>query len=197
MSINKRISELSRKTKETDIFLSLNIDGSGISKINTGIGFFDHMLNSLATHWGIDLEVDVKGDLYVDCHHTIEDVGIVLGMVIKDALEQGNSINRFGECFMPMDEALGFCALDICGRPFIVFDCSFKNEKIGEMDTCMIEEFFRAVAYNSGITLHLKTMYGANDHHKCEALFKAFGHAMNKACKLRRDQNPLSTKGVL
>lgn len=192
-----REAEIWRKTKETDVYVKLCLDGSGKASADTGIGFFDHMLHSFAVHSGIDLEVRVKGDLQVDCHHSIEDVGIVLGQALNQALGDKNGIARFGDSFIPMDEALGFCALDVSGRPYLVFDCDFTAPSIGQYDTQMTEEFFRAFAFNGLITLHLKAEYGKNDHHKCEALFKACAHALRKAVKVEEADRILSAKGVL
>lgn len=190
-----RQASVTRETKETQISMTLNLDGSGKHDIHTGIGFFDHMLTAFAVHAGADLLVSVQGDLEVDCHHTIEDTGIVLGQAIGKALGDKSGIARYGSFFIPMDEALGFCALDISGRAFLVFSCEFTNERIGEMDTQMVEEFFRAVSYGAGITLHLKAEYGKNDHHIAEALFKAFAHAFSQAVAPK--EGTLSTKGVL
>lgn len=190
-----RTAEISRKTKETDICLSLNLDAPAKAEINTGVGFFDHMLTALAIHAGISLSVSCKGDLEVDCHHTIEDVGIVLGDALQKALGDRAGIARYGSAYIPMDEALGFCALDISGRPFLVFHALFDAPMIGSMDTQMVGEFFRAVAMRAGITLHLKLVEGANDHHKAEALFKAFAHALKAA--IAPMEGLLSTKGTL
>lgn len=165
--------EVSRKTGETDITLSINIDGSGKSNISTGVGFFDHMLNLFAKHGLFDLDVKAKGDLEIDAHHTVEDVGIVLGQAIKQALGEKKSIRRYGSSFVPMDEALVLVALDLSGRPYLVFDAELKCEKLGNMETELVEEFFRAVAFNAGITLHVKALYGSNTHHIIEAMFKA------------------------
>ncbi len=192
-----RSATVNRKTKETDISLKLNIDGNGVHNISTNIGFFDHMLTALSVHGGLDLNLTTQGDLYVDCHHTIEDTGIVLGLALKEALMEKENIKRYGTAFIPMDEALGFCSLDISSRPFLVFTCEFKNERVGDMDTEMVEEFFRAVAFNAGITLHLKCEYGSNDHHKIEAMFKAFAHALKQAMSYNDSGEILSTKGVL
>lgn len=189
-----RKTTLERKTNETDIKLTVDIDGQGNANIDTGIGFFDHMLSALAAHACMDLSLVCKGDLKVDTHHTIEDVGIVLGKALKQALGEA-PIARYGSFFVPMDEALGFCSMDICGRSYLVFDCAFDNSKIGEMDSCMVAEFFRSLSTNAGITLHLKVLYGTNDHHKCEALFKAFAHALRAAAAQR--EGTLSTKGAL
>ena len=191
-----RTSEISRNTKETQIKVSLDLDG-GDADISTGIGFFDHMLTAFAVHGGFGLRVDVHGDLEVDCHHTIEDTGIVLGKAFDKALGDKGGIKRFGSFYVPMDEALGFCALDISGRPFLVFDAAFPEERIGGYDSCMTEEFMRAFAYNSGITLHLQSPYGKNSHHMTEALYKALAHALREAVTLTGSDKPLSTKGVL
>lgn len=193
----KRTSEKYRKTKETEINLKLNLDGSGNADIDTGIGYFDHMLEAFAVHSGIDLELRAEGDLHVDSHHTVEDVGIVLGSAIKDALEDKSGIVRYGSFFCPMDEALAGCHVDISGRPFLVFEGTFQGQYCGEMETQMVEEFFRAVAMKAEITLHLKIEYGKNDHHKIEGLFKAFAHALGNAKERTGTQKTLSSKGVL
>lgn len=190
-----RTAQLARKTRETDVHVTLNLDGSGKAKIATGIGFFDHMLTALCVHAGFDLEITVRGDLEVDCHHTVEDTGIVLGQALAKALGEV-PVSRYGSAYVPMDEALGFAALDISKRPFLVFDCPFTADKIGEMDTQMVEEFMRALAYNAGITLHLRCLYGKNDHHRAEALFKALAHSLRQAVVPAGDA-VLSTKGVL
>lgn len=190
-----REANITRKTKETDITVLLKIDGGEV-KINTGIGFLDHMLTALGVHGGFGLTLEAKGDLYVDGHHTAEDVGIVLGKAFCEALGDKGGIVRYGNAFIPMDEALGFCAVDISGRPFLVFNAEFVNEKIGELDTCLIEEFMRAFAFNAGITLHLRCEYGKNDHHKAEALFKALAYALKTAVKPNSGEI-VSTKGVL
>ena len=186
---------ITRKTKETDITASLKLDGGEV-KIDTGIGFLDHMLTALGVHGGFGLTLEAKGDLYVDGHHTAEDVGIVLGKAFCEALGDKGGIVRYGSAFIPMDEALGFCAVDISGRPFLVFNAEFVNEKIGELDTCLIEEFMRAFAFNAGITLHLRCEYGKNDHHKAEALFKALAYALKTAVNPNSGEI-VSTKGVL
>lgn len=191
-----RTAEITRKTKETDIEVMLNLDGCGKVDISTGIGFFDHMLTAFAVHGKMDLTLKVNGDLYVDGHHTVEDTGIVLGTAFKQAIGDMKGIARYGTAFIPMDEALGFCCLDISNRPFLVFDADFSDDRIGEFDTCLTEEFFRAFAFNAGITLHLKSEYGKNDHHIAEALFKACAHAV-KAAKAVVGNEILSTKGVL
>ncbi|MCH5304468.1 MAG: imidazoleglycerol-phosphate dehydratase HisB [Ruminococcus sp.] len=191
-----RSANLSRKTKETDITLSLNLDGGEVS-INTGVGFFDHMLNSFAVHGGFGLEISVKGDLEVDDHHTVEDTGIVLGKAFKEALGDKSSIERFGSFYVPMDEALAFCSLDISGRPFMVFDAEFPQEKCGDYTSALTVEFMRAFAYNAGVTLHIKSEYGYNSHHIIEAIYKAVAHALKIAVKKNDTGVPLSTKGVL
>ncbi len=192
-----RTAEITRKTKETDISVKLDLDGGAHADISTGIGFLDHMLTALAVHGGFSLEVSAKGDLYVDGHHTAEDVGIVLGMAFKEALGDKSGIMRFGSAFVPMDESLAFCALDISARPFLVFNAQFTNERVGEFDTCLTEEFMRSFAFNAGITLHLRCEYGSNDHHKIEALFKALAYALKTAVKRNTDGSVVSTKGVL
>ena len=192
-----RTAELSRKTKETDINVFVNLDGEGKVSVDTGIGFFDHMLTALGVHSGIDMQINVTGDLQVDGHHTVEDTGIVLGQAVSKALGDKSGIARYGSSYIPMDEALGFCSLDISGRPFLVFNAEFHDEKIGEFDTCLAEEFFRAFAFNSGITLHISEVYGNNDHHICEAMFKAAAHAFKIAISDNESGKVLSTKGVL
>lgn len=192
-----RTSEITRKTKETDIKIKLNIDGSGTPVIDTGIGFFDHMLTALCVHGGFDMEISCKGDLNVDGHHSVEDVGIALGKAFAEALGDKSGITRYGSAFIPMDEALGFCALDISARPFLVFNAEFTNEKIGDYDSCLTEEFMRAFAFNAGITLHLKSEYGKNDHHITEALFKALAYALRTAVKKNESGKAVSTKGTL
>lgn len=192
-----RTSEITRKTKETDIKIKLNIDGSGTPVIDTGIGFFDHMLTALCVHGGFDMEISCKGDLNVDGHHSVEDVGIALGKAFGEALGDKSGITRYGSAFIPMDEALGFCALDISARPFLVFNAEFTNEKIGDYDSCLTEEFMRAFAFNAGITLHLKSEYGKNDHHITEALFKALAYALRTAVKENESGKAVSTKGTL
>lgn len=193
-----RTAEISRKTFETDISIQLNLDGTGKNNIHTGIGFFDHMLTHVSKHGFIDLELEAKGDLYVDCHHTIEDVGIVLGKAISKALGEKKGIKRYGSFILPMEEALVLCALDISGRPYLGFDAKFQSEKIGEMDTQMIEEFFRALCLHAGFNLHIKVLAGKNDHHIAEAIFKAFGKAFDIAVSYdKRIEGVLSTKGML
>ena len=192
-----RTAEIKRKTKETDITVKLALDGSGTPDIDTGIGFFDHMLTALCVHGGFDMTVKCKGDLNVDGHHSVEDVGIALGMAFAEALGDKSGIMRYGSAFIPMDEALGFCAVDISARPFLVLNAAFTNERIGEYETCLTEEFMRAFAFNAGITLHLREEYGKNDHHITEALFKALAHALKQAVARNSTGAALSTKGTL
>lgn len=191
-----RTATVSRKTRETDINLTLNLDGTGKNSIETGIGFFDHMLTALAVHSGMDFSLSAVGDLFVDSHHTVEDTGIVIGKAFAEAVGQKIGIARYGSAYIPMDEALGFCAVDISGRPFLVFNAEFSDDRIGDFDTCLAEEFFRAFAFNAGITMHINLLYGKNDHHKCEAIFKAAAHALKQAAELKNG-DVLSTKGVL
>lgn len=192
-----RIGTIERNTKETQISVTVMLDGKGESQITTGIGFFDHMLTALSRHSGISMNIQCKGDLQVDAHHSVEDTGIVLGQALAQALGDKSGIARYGSAYIPMDEALSFCALDLSNRPYLVFQGSFTNDMIGSYDACLTEEFFRAVAVNAGMTLHLNMVYGANDHHKCEALFKAFAHALKAAVKENTDGTVLSTKGAL
>lgn len=191
-----REATITRSTRETDITAKLNLDGSGICKIDTGIGFFDHMLTALTVHGGMDLELKAMGDLHVDGHHTVEDTGIVLGTAFREALKTSGGIARYGSAFVPMDESLAFASLDISNRPYLVFDCEYSDDRTGTFDNCLTEEFFRAFAFNAGITLHIKLMYGSNDHHKIEAIFKAVAHAL-KAAKAVTGGEVLSTKGVI
>ena len=184
-----------RKTRETEVSVEVTIDGKGIADISTGIGFFDHMLTALSVHSGISMNIKCQGDLYVDGHHTVEDTGIVLGQALAQALGDKSGIVRYGSAYIPMDEALGFCSLDISNRPFLVFNGEFTNQMIGEYDTCLTEEFFRAFAVNAGITLHVNMVYGKNDHHKCESVFKAVAHALKMAVKETGSGKTLSTKG--
>lgn len=187
-----------RKTKETDIKVTINLDGEGTCNIDTGIGFFDHMLNLMAVHGRLDLDLSAVGDLQVDCHHTVEDTGITLGSCIKAVLGDKLGIKRYGTAYTPMDEALAFVSLDISGRPYLVFDAEFTVDKVGDLDTEMVEEFFRALAFNAGITLHIKVMYGKNNHHKIEAIFKAFGRALKEAVTIDENiRGVMSTKGML
>ena len=194
-----RTAEIKRTTGETDIFVKIDIDGEGKSDINTGIGFFDHMLTALSKHSGMDLEIKCKGDLYVDAHHSVEDVGIALGQAFAQAMGDKKGIVRYGSARCPLDEALGDAVIDISGRPFIVFDCEFAADKCGEMDTQLFEEFFRSFAFNAGITLHISSPYGVNDHHKAEAMFKSLARAIRMAASIdtRFKDQVISTKGVL
>ena len=191
-----REASVTRNTRETKITVTVRLDGKGESDIATGIGFFDHMLTALSKHSGISMAIKADGDLYVDGHHTVEDTGIVLGQALNEALGDKSGIARYGSAYIPMDEALSFCALDLSNRPFLVFRGEFTNQMIGQYDACLTEEFFRALAVNAGITLHLDMCYGKNDHHKCEALFKAFAHALKTAVQ-ETDGTTLSTKGAL
>ena len=190
-----RSAEVKRKTEETEIAISLNLDGGAV-KVDTGIGFFDHMLTAFGVHGGFGLTVQVSGDLHVDGHHTVEDTGIVLGKAFHQALSDKGGIARFGSFYVPMDEALAFAAVDISGRPYLVFDAEFREGRIGAFDTGLCEEFFRAFAFNSGMTLHLRTLSGKNAHHKIEALFKAAAHALGDAVK-PKGSGALSTKGAI
>lgn len=194
-----RTSEIKRKTGETDIEVSLNLDGAGKSSVDTGIGFFDHMLTALAKHSGMDLDITCKGDLYVDGHHSVEDVGIALGKAFCEALGDKVGIVRFGSARCPLDEALGDAVVDISGRAYLVYECKFAQDKIGELDTQLVEEFFRAFVSNAGITLHIKCLYGVNDHHKAEAMFKSCARAIRQAVSIdpRFSDQISSTKGVL
>lgn len=193
-----RESDIARKTGETDIRIKLNLDGTGKALVNTGIGFFNHMLDSFARHGLFDLEVSVDGDLDVDTHHTIEDTGIVLGQAIKEAAGDKKGIKRFGECILPMDESLVLCALDLSGRPYLMYNLEFSVPKVGDFDTEMVHEFFYAVSYSAGINLHLKMLDGVNNHHIIEASFKAFAKALDRALEYdERIAGVLSTKGSL
>lgn len=194
----ERIAQIQRKTKETDIQVKLNLDGSGNSVINTGIGFFNHMLEGFSKHGFFDLNLNCEGDLAVDCHHTIEDCGIVLGKAIREALGDKSGIKRFGSCILPMDESLVLCAIDLSGRPYLGFDGEFTTEKIGYMDTEMVKEFFYAISYSVGMNLHIKVLTPGNNHHMAEAMFKAFARALDEAVSRDpRVQGILSTKGSL
>lgn len=193
-----RVAEISRKTKETEISVSLILDGGDCS-ISTGIGFFDHMLSAFAVHGGFGLALSAVGDIDVDGHHTVEDTGIVLGQAFAKALGDRSGIARYGSFYVPMDESLALCIVDISGRPYLVFDDPFENQTIGSFDACLVEEFLRAFAMNAGITLHMNVLYGKNAHHMAEAVFKALGHALKAACTVSDSANGavLSTKGVL
>lgn len=191
-----RTAEIERNTKETQIRVELNLDGGDV-EISTGVGFFDHMLTAFGVHGGFGLKVKVTGDLEVDTHHTVEDTGIALGMAFKQALGDMSGIERYGAFSIPMDESLANCVLDISNRPFLVFKASFEQEMCGDYETCVTEEFFRAFAMNSCITLHIEVPYGINAHHQIEAMFKAVAHAMKIAVRKNADGSVLSTKGVL
>jgi len=194
----KRMAEVKRVTSETNIVLSFSVDGSGKAEISTGIGFFDHMLNSFARHGFFDLKGKVVGDLYVDSHHTIEDTGIVLGQAIKEALGDKKGIRRFGNFLLPMDDALILASLDLSGRPYLVYDVTLTTERVGYFDTEMVKEFFYAVTYHAGMNLHLKQLAGTNNHHLIEGCFKAFGKALDEATQYdERIKDVLSTKGAL
>ncbi len=187
---------IKRETRETKIELTLNVDGTGKNQINTGIGFFDHMLTAFSVHSGFDLTLSCKGDLGVDCHHSVEDVGIALGQAFGSALSDKAGIARYGNFTIPMDEALASCCIDISGRPFMVFNAEFGDYRLGDMDSAMVEEFFRAFAMNAMVTLHINLLYGKNDHHKAEAIFKAFSHALKAAVRFEGGEI-LSSKGSL
>lgn len=191
-----RTSVVERNTKETQIKIELNLDGGEV-KVDTGIGFFDHMLTAFGVHGGFGLNVKVTGDLDVDTHHTVEDTGIALGKAFNEALGDMSGINRYGTFYIPMDESLAQASLDISNRPFLVFNADFAQEKCGDYETCVTEEFWRAFAVNSAITLHINVLYGANAHHETEAIFKAVAHALKIAVQKNGDNCVLSTKGVL
>ena len=194
-----RTATIKRKTKETDIAVTVNLDGTGISKVATGIGFFDHMLDLLARHSRIDIEVKADGDLHVDHHHTTEDVGIALGQAVKQALGDMKGITRYADVHVPMDEALTRVCIDISGRPFLVFKAEFVRDKVGSFDTELVQEWFQAFAMNAGITLHAETLYGSNDHHIAESCFKGLARALRAAIAIdprAKDEVP-STKGSL
>ena len=194
-----RTAEVSRNTKETQITVSVDLDGSGVSKVSTGIGFFDHMLDSFARHGGIDIEVETKGDLHIDMHHTVEDTGIVLGQAFLKALDGFKGVRRFGHAYIPMDETLTRCALDLSNRPYLIWRVTFARPKVGEMDTELFKEFHHAFAMNVGACVHLETLYGDNSHHIAESGFKALARALRAA--VEPDAKTLgqapSTKGVL
>lgn len=191
-----RTSTVERNTKETQIKVELDLDGGEV-KVDTGIGFFDHMLTAFGVHGGFGLNVKVTGDLDVDTHHTVEDTGIALGKAFNEALGDMSGINRYGTFYIPMDESLAQASLDISNRPFLVFNADFHQEKCGDYETCVTEEFWRAFAVNSAITLHINVLYGVNAHHEIEAIFKAVAHALKIAVAKNGDSSVLSTKGVL
>ncbi|EHP2907555.1 TPA: imidazoleglycerol-phosphate dehydratase HisB [Listeria monocytogenes] len=193
-----RTATKTRVTAETSIELSINLDSQTESTISTGVGFLDHMLTLFAKHSRVTLNVKADGDTYVDAHHTVEDIGITLGLCLKEALADKASINRYGSAYVPMDESLGFCSLDLSGRSYLVFDAELTNPKLGDFDTELVEEFFQAVAFNAEMNLHLRVLYGKNTHHKIEALFKAFGRALREAITINPEIKGVnSTKGVL
>ncbi|MDF2800509.1 MAG: Imidazoleglycerol-phosphate dehydratase [Anaerocolumna sp.] len=194
----ERTSKVNRTTKETDIRLELNLDGTGAGNIDTGIGFFDHMLNSFARHGFFDMNLKVSGDLVVDGHHTVEDTGIVLGQAIKEALSDKTGVKRYGSSLLPMDDTLVLCAIDLSGRPYLVFDAEFSQERVGYLDTELVKEFFYAISYSAGMNLHIKLMHGSNNHHIIEAIFKAFARALDEASGIdERIKQVLSTKGII
>lgn len=194
-----RIAEVRRATKETDIYVKLNLDGTGICNVNTGIGFFDHMLNGFAKHGLFDLEATIQGDLEVDCHHSIEDMGIVLGQAIREAIGDKKGIRRYGSCILPMDEVLVLSAIDLSGRPYFVFDADFTVDRVGEFDTEMVREFFYAISYSAMMNLHIKKLSGMNNHHLIEAIFKCFAKSLDSATGIdsRIASDVLSTKGII
>ena len=196
--MNTRSAVMKRKTKETEITLEFTLDGTGKSQIETGIGFFDHMLDSFCRHGFFDMKLSVKGDLDVDSHHTVEDTGIVLGQAIKSALGDKQGISRYGSFLLPMDETLVLCAIDLSGRPYLVFDGEYTVDRIGSMDTELVKEFFYAISYSAGMNLHIRKISGVNNHHIMEATFKAFAKALDTACRVdERVQGVLSTKGTM
>lgn len=193
-----RTANMTRTTKETDINMTLNLDGEGVSNIHTEIGFFDHMLEGFAKHGFFNLDLTIKGDLEVDGHHTVEDAGIVLGTAIKEAVGDKKGIKRYGYFILPMDDALALCAVDLCGRPYLQFDCTFPNDMVGGFDTSLVREFFYAVSYSAGMNIHIKMLSGENSHHMIEAIFKAFAKALDEAVAYDpRIKDVLSTKGAL
>ncbi len=186
----------SRQTEETQIDITLNLDGSGISKINTGIGFFDHMLTLFSFHSKVNLDISCQGDLEVDGHHTVEDIGLLLGECILEALGDKKGVERYGMSYLPMDETLARVVLDLSGRAYLVYECTYNRFDLGQMDVQNIKEFFKSLANTLKVTLHMSVLYGENDHHKAEALFKGFGRALKDAIRISGDVLP-STKGVL
>ena len=194
-----RTGEVVRDTKETRIRVRVDLDGTGVSTIATGVGFYDHMLESFARHAGIDLEVETKGDLHIDMHHTVEDTGIVLGLAVKQALDGFKGIRRFGHAYIPMDETLSRCALDLSGRAYLIWKVEFPTERVGAFDTQLFKEFHQAFAMNAGACVHLETLYGDNSHHIAESGFKALARALRMAVEIdpKAGGQPVSTKGVL
>jgi imidazoleglycerol-phosphate dehydratase len=194
-----RQASVSRTTKETSISVSVDLDGTGKAEVNTGVGFFDHMLDQIARHSLIDLKIEAKGDLHIDFHHTVEDTGIALGQAVRKALGDLKGITRYADCHLAMDEALTRAAIDISGRPYLVFEANFTRPKIGEFDTELVEEWFRAFAMNAGVTLHVTNLYGSNNHHIAESCFKALARVLGAAVAIdpRRADAVPSTKGTL
>ncbi|NBU28818.1 MAG: imidazoleglycerol-phosphate dehydratase HisB [Caulobacteraceae bacterium] len=194
-----RIGEVTRNTKETRIRVWIDLDGTGEAKVSTGVGFYDHMLESFARHGGFDLQVETVGDLHIDMHHTVEDTGIVLGQAVKQALDGFKGIRRFGHAYVPMDETLTRCALDLSNRPYLIWKVAFARPKVGEMDTELFKEFHHAFAMNAGACLHLETLYGDNTHHIAESGFKALARALRMAVEIdpKAGGQAVSTKGVL
>ena len=195
---DERRAKVARKTKETDITIDFSLDGCGNCNVNSGIGFFDHMLDAFIRHGLFDMTAEIKGDLQVDCHHTIEDTGIVLGNAIRKACGNKAGIKRYGSCILPMDETLVMVAIDLSGRPYLYFDAEFPTEKIGYMDTEMVKEFFYAISYSAAMNLHIKVITPGNSHHMCEAIFKAFAKALDEATILDpRIKDAMTTKGTI
>jgi imidazoleglycerol-phosphate dehydratase len=194
-----RTAEVRRDTKETQIKVWVDLDGTGVSEVTTGIGFFDHMLESFARHGGFDLKVETKGDLHIDMHHTVEDTGIVIGQAIKQALDGFKGIRRFGHAYIPMDETLSRCAIDLSNRPYLIWKVDFRTPKVGDMDTELFKEFHHAFAMNLGACVHLECLYGANSHHISESGFKALARALRQAVEHdpKTHGHAPSTKGVL
>lgn len=193
-----RCKLIERETKETNISLQLDLDGAGNSSVDTGVGFMDHMLEGFSKHGFFDLKVKAKGDLNVDCHHTVEDLGIVLGIAIKETLGDKKGIKRYGSFMLPMDDVLVLCAIDLCGRPYFNLECDFATERVGYLETQTVREFFYAISYSAGMNLHIKVLNGENDHHKIEAMFKAFAKALDEASSFEpRSNGVMSTKGTL
>ena len=194
-----RTAEVVRETKETQIRVKIDLDGTGASKISTGVGFFDHMLDSFARHGGFDLEVETRGDLHIDMHHTVEDTGIVIGQAVMKALDGFKGIRRFGHAYIPMDETLTRCAVDLSNRPYLIWKVAFSRPKVGDMDTELFREWFQAFAMNAGVTLHVETFYGDNNHHIAESAFKALARALREAVEIdpRAADRVPSTKGTL
>jgi imidazoleglycerol-phosphate dehydratase len=194
-----RKAEVARDTKETKIRVAVDLDGAGTAEVSTGIGFFDHMLDSFARHGGIDLQVETQGDLHIDMHHTVEDTGIVIGQAVREALDGFKGVRRFGHAYIPMDETLTRCAIDLSNRPYLIWRVEFRTPKVGEMDTELFKEFHHAFAMNAGACVHLETLYGTNSHHVAESGFKALARALRQAIELdpKAHGRAPSTKGVL